>query len=94
MDSIEDGENESLREELADVIFSTGLPFNIVEHPKVLAFLKRLRPAFTPPTRHAIANKYLDRAYASMKTKFDETLIIRWARNSPVCEFTPAVSLE
>ncbi|KAG5913036.1 hypothetical protein E4U61_007485, partial [Claviceps capensis] len=42
--------------------FPAGLPFSLVEHPKFVAFLNRLRPAFRSPPRKAIANQYLDRA--------------------------------
>lgn len=67
-------EAKSIHAMLADFVFSAGLPFTTVEHPKFKLFVKRLRPTYEPPTRKTIANKYLDAQYENLKDVFSNKL--------------------
>ena len=74
VDSMKPDEAKSIHAVLADFIFSAGLPFSIVEHPKFKLLAKRLRPMYDPPTRKTIVNKYLDAQYKTLKTTFSNKL--------------------
>ncbi|KAF2188020.1 hypothetical protein K469DRAFT_748803 [Zopfia rhizophila CBS 207.26] len=59
---------------LADVIYSSRVPFNFVENPAFKRFLKRIRLACDPPSRYRIAGPLLTEAYKEIKEKMEKAL--------------------
>jgi len=53
-------ELEARRTKLCRWIYGSATPFTVVENPHFRDFLTQLCPAFAPPTRNAVANKYLE----------------------------------
>jgi hypothetical protein len=52
----------SRADELAALmIYQAGLPFGFFEKPKVIAFLRALNSAYTPPKRNVLATTMLDK---------------------------------
>lgn len=48
---------------MAKAIYCTGAPLSLTEHPEWRNFFKKIRPAYIPPTRNAIATKLLNQEY-------------------------------
>lgn len=75
IDTVTPNENKELNQQLADLIFSVGLPFSLVEHPKFIAFLHRLRPSYKAAHRTLLATRLLDNAYKDLRVQFDAQVI-------------------
>jgi Protein of unknown function (DUF 659)/hAT family C-terminal dimerisation region len=56
------------------MIVECGLPFSFFEKDSVQAFLRLLRPAYTPPKRTAVSTTLLDRTYLKIKTQVDSVI--------------------
>jgi hypothetical protein len=52
--------------------FETGTPFARIEHPRLLEAIQSLRPDAKLQSRKTLAEKNLDEAYSSMKTKMND----------------------
>lgn len=53
------------------MVYQAGLPFNFFEKPEVLAFLRCLNSAYTPPKRTALGTTLLDKAWETVKKEVD-----------------------
>jgi Protein of unknown function (DUF 659) len=56
------------------MIIESGLPFSFLEKDTVKMFLKKLRPAYKPPSAKTIATTLLDRVYKRTKDKVDDII--------------------
>ena len=65
-------EHSQLDELAAFMIYDAGLPLSFFEHPSVKAFLKRLQPAYTPPTRLRLSGTLLEKSYEATKTEVED----------------------
>lgn len=68
IDFITDDELNTLQEDLAKAIFSSGTPLSMVGSPYWKKFFENLRPSFKMPTRQNIAGKQLDELYDDMQS--------------------------
>ncbi|KAG5957747.1 hypothetical protein E4U58_005689 [Claviceps cyperi] len=60
VDSITPLEKKQIDQELAATLYHFGLPFSLCEAPKFVSLLKKLRPAYTPPSSEALAQGLAD----------------------------------
>ena len=65
---------EILNQALAKAILVSGSPLSLVEHPLWIAFFKKIRPAFSVPTRSRISTTYLNAEYTALQTEIKEEL--------------------
>lgn len=59
-------DKEALDLQLARFVYSTNIPFHIVEHPEFKKLITKLRPGYQPPNRHEVGGKLLDTAHADL----------------------------
>jgi len=59
---------DELNGEFASMIYSTGVPFIFADHPKVVAFLQKLKPSWKPPSAKVIAGSLLTKQSTALKT--------------------------
>ncbi|KAK9350270.1 hypothetical protein V1523DRAFT_446203 [Lipomyces doorenjongii] len=69
VDTIGDGEMQVRQQELADFLFTSGLPFSLVDNPAFRKWVQHLRPAFEIPHRKEVAPTMLNDSYDRMKGK-------------------------
>ena len=74
IDLIGPGEHSAAIDACAKWIYSSGLPLSAVDHPAFHAFIKQLRPGFTPPTRHQLSSTILDRHYKDLQKEVSEAI--------------------
>jgi Protein of unknown function (DUF 659)/hAT family C-terminal dimerisation region len=67
VDSVSAADQIQLERSLAGWIYSSGLPFSIVEHSGFQDFMTKVRPGFKIPSRKVIAATMLDDAYSSLR---------------------------
>ncbi|KAK9427200.1 hypothetical protein V1505DRAFT_396313 [Lipomyces doorenjongii] len=67
VDTITEGEMLLLQQELANFLFTSGLPFSLVDNPALRKWVNHLRPAFEIPHRKEVATTMLDDSYDRMK---------------------------
>ncbi|KAG6044995.1 hypothetical protein E4U39_002801 [Claviceps sp. Clav50 group G5] len=60
VDSITPLEKKQIDKELAATLYHLGLPFSLCEAPMFVSLLKKLRPAYTPPSSEALAQGLAD----------------------------------
>lgn len=63
-----------LNQALAKAIFISGSPLSLVEHPLWIEFFKKIRPAYTVPSRCRISTTYLDAEYIALQAEIKEEL--------------------
>ena len=73
-DRLAPSEEEALHRSLCLMIFSSGLPFNIVENEDFCKWIKLLRPAYRLPNRYEVANRYLQLVYKEMRDEMIQAL--------------------
>jgi len=76
------------------MVFANNSSFRFIEHPQFCKMVGKLRPGYTPPTRKAIADKFIhmiyEKEYAKCATELkDETVCLsldEWSNihNEPV----------
>ena len=68
------GEHAAAVNACAKWIYSSGLPLSAVDHPAFQAFVKQLRPRFTPPSRHQLSSTLLNRYYKDLQQEVHEAI--------------------
>jgi hypothetical protein len=63
MDFMTAAEQQAMKQQFAEMLYVTNLPFSWAEQPIVKDFFKALRPSFELPTRYQLSNTYLFEAY-------------------------------
>jgi hypothetical protein len=71
VDRMSEEEQESLEFQLAQALYSAGVPFSFVDNPLVIQFFQCLRPFFKLPNRKKLADELLDDVYDEVKTQVD-----------------------
>ncbi|UZO00531.1 uncharacterized protein OCT59_011654 [Rhizophagus irregularis] len=74
VDRISEEEQDDLEFQLAQALFSAGVPFAFVENPLVIQFFKCLRPSFKLPNRRKLAGDLLNDVYDEVKLQTDEQI--------------------
>ncbi|CAB5392569.1 unnamed protein product [Rhizophagus irregularis] len=74
IDRISEEEQDDLEFQLAQALFSAGVPFAFVENPLVIQFFKCLRPSFKLPNRRKLAGDLLNDVYDEVKLQTDEQI--------------------
>ncbi|PKK66237.1 hypothetical protein RhiirC2_714997, partial [Rhizophagus irregularis] len=74
VDRISEKEQDDLEFQLAQALFSAGVPFAFVENPLVIQFFKCLRPSFKLPNRRKLAGDLLNDVYDEVKLQTDEQI--------------------
>jgi hypothetical protein len=54
------------------MVYDCSLSLGFFEHPSVIAFLKRLQPAYSPPPRSRLDDKLLEDCYKATKTEVED----------------------
>src|SRR5205085_8124182 len=63
IDRMSEKEQEDLEFQLAQALFSAGVPFAFVENPLIIQFFHCLRPSFKLPNRRKLADELLNDVY-------------------------------
>ena len=58
----------------ARAVYATGSPLMLPSNVYWKRFLNVLRPAYTPPTRHALSTHLLDEEFSRVQTKVKQTI--------------------
>jgi hypothetical protein len=74
IDRMSEEEQEDLEFQLAQALFSTGVPFAFVDNPLVIQFFKCLWPFFKLPNRRKLADDLLNDVYNEVKLQTDEQI--------------------
>ncbi|CAB5095217.1 unnamed protein product [Rhizophagus irregularis] len=74
VDRISEEEQDDLEFQLAQALFSAGVPFAFVENPLVIQFFKCLQPSFKLPNRRKLAGDLLNDVYDEVKLQTDEQI--------------------
>ena len=74
MDSISEGEQETLEIMLAQALFASGVPFSFLENEYVKQFFQHLRSAFKLPSRKKLSNELLDEVYEEIETECNKQI--------------------
>ncbi|GBC05804.1 hypothetical protein RclHR1_06430005 [Rhizophagus clarus] len=74
VDRMSEEEQEDLEFQLAQALYSAGVPFSFVDNPLVIQFFQHLRPAFKLPNRKKLADDLLDDVYDEVKAQADEQI--------------------
>src|SRR5829696_5108137 len=75
IDSMNEGEQDTLEILLAQALFAAGVPFSFLENDYVIQFFQRLRPAFKLPNRRKLAEDLLDDVYDEVKAECNEQIL-------------------
>jgi len=75
IDSMNEGEQDTLEILLAQALFAAGVPFSFLENDYVIQFFQRLRPAFKLPNRRKLAEDLLDDIYDEVKAECNEQIL-------------------
>ncbi|KAK9343503.1 hypothetical protein V1522DRAFT_412920 [Lipomyces starkeyi] len=67
VDTITEGDMLTLQQELANFLFTSGLPFSLVDNPAFRKWVNHLRPAFETPHRKEVATTMLNDSYDKME---------------------------
>ena len=81
-DSIEElpeGRVSRINRALAKAFICAGLPFQTIENPFFVDFLKELNPAYHPPSRDLLSNRLIEEELAKVNYKLEQEL--RYATN-------------
>ena len=62
-------DNQKLDEAVANFFYATNTPFQRVEDKAFKELLKALRPSYTPPVRHRLANEFLEKVHNNCEEK-------------------------
>lgn len=65
---------DNLNQSLARAIFVSGCPLSLVEHPLWKELFKKLRPAYTLPTRKTLSTTLLEMEYLQQKNQVDNAI--------------------
>ncbi|CAB4432167.1 unnamed protein product [Rhizophagus irregularis] len=77
VDRMSEKEQDDLEFQLAQALFSAGVPFAFVENSLVIQFFKCLRPSFKLPNRRKLAGDLLNDVYDEVKLQTEaKTLCI------------------
>src|SRR5271154_6413053 len=63
IDRMSEKEQENLEFQLAQALFSAGVPFAFVENPLIIQFFQYLHPSFKLPNRRKLADELLNDVY-------------------------------
>ncbi|CAB4484275.1 unnamed protein product [Rhizophagus irregularis] len=74
IDRMSEEEQENLEFQLAQALYSAGVPFSFVDNPLVIQFFQCLRPSFKLPNRKRLADELLDDVYDEVKMHTDEQI--------------------
>ncbi|CAG8602686.1 14760_t:CDS:2 [Rhizophagus irregularis] len=74
VDRISEEEQDDLEIQLAQALFSAGVPFAFVENLLVIQFFKCLRLSFKLPNRRKLAGDLLNDIYDEVKLQTDEQI--------------------
>ncbi|CAB4460063.1 unnamed protein product [Rhizophagus irregularis] len=74
IDRMSEEEQENLEFQLAQALYSAGVPFSFVDNPLVIQFFQCLRPSFKLPNRKGLADELLDDVYDEVKMHTDEQI--------------------
>ena len=75
IDRMSEKEQEDLEFQLAQALFSAGVPFAFVENPLIIQFFHCLRPSFKLPNRRKLADELLNNVYDEVKIQADEKIL-------------------
>ena len=75
IDRMSEKEQEDLEFQLAQALFSAGVPFAFVENPLIIQFFHCLRPSFKLPNRRKLADELLNDVYDEVKIQADEKIL-------------------
>lgn len=67
-------EKAALDEQVARFIFATNTAFSAVEHPEFIKLVELLRPGYSPPNRHDVGGRLLDKVQQSLMDDCKEKL--------------------
>jgi len=71
----EAAENKAkLHEQAARFIYATNLPFETVNHPEFVKFVKLLRPSYNPPSAYVIGSSLLETIHHSITSEAKEQM--------------------
>ena len=73
-DSMDDRSQRNADECFARAVYATGSPLTLTANVYWKRFLNVLRPAYTPPTRHALSTHLLDGEFNRVQAKVKETI--------------------
>ena len=68
-------DKDALDLQLARFVYSTNIPFSVVEHPEFKKLMTMLRPGYRPPTRYDVSGKLLDNVQADLMSQCTEELL-------------------
>ena len=74
VNSVSEAEKKDYDKTFARMIFDTALPFNFASAPSVINCFKKIRPAYTLPTRKQLSTSLLDDEYDTLTTEIQEKL--------------------
>ena len=66
--------NSRLDKSLTKMWIMTGVPFEIIENPFVIDFLKKINPGYAPPSRTTLSGRFLDEEVARVNKYIDQEL--------------------
>ncbi|RHZ85688.1 hypothetical protein Glove_62g26 [Diversispora epigaea] len=66
--------NSRLNKSLIKMWIITGVPFEIIENPFTIDFLKELNPGYAPPSRTTLSGRFLDEEVARVNKYIDQEL--------------------
>jgi hypothetical protein len=67
-------EKAKIDEKLALACYANGLPFTVYDSAEMRDAFKVVNPAYSPPTRKALAGTLLDRVHARVKAHIDDII--------------------
>ncbi len=73
-DSMDERSQRNADECFARAMYATGSPLMLTANVYWKRFLNVLRPAYTPPTRHALSTHLLDREFNRVQAKVKQTI--------------------
>ena len=73
-DSLEERSQRNADEYVAQAVYATGLPLMFTFNVYWKRFLNALRPAFTPPTRHALSTQLLNAKFNRVQVKVKQII--------------------
>lgn len=73
-DTVSHKAKEAIDEKLARFFYSASIPFAVCDNKHFKAFMKEIRPAYSPPSRHTLAGKLLDEEYKRVHNTMETEL--------------------
>lgn len=72
--TIDEKTNRAIDNALLKFLVVCGIPFSAIENPFFIEFVKKLRPAYNPPSRQTLSEKTLGHQIAEVTVKQDKII--------------------